>query len=106
MRSFGSKIKLPEERSELSPETSHESTLLGALHTLFVGSGARACVTSVGGEEGDINFCRNSAFAPRFNGCSFVVRSLNAGGRARAFLIYVCALREEGKSTNDALCDA
>lgn len=84
------------------------------LHTLFAASGARARVTSVGREEGDINFCRNRRFYaslcarhPRFDGCSFVVRSLNAGaGKERSiFNLRLHAKREERKSTNDALCD-
>lgn len=96
------------------PTNSH--TFQSVLHTLFAASGARARVTSVGREEGDINFCRKPAFlrvslrAPPtgFDGCSFVVRSLNAGaGKERSiFNLRLHAKREERKSTNDALCDA
>lgn len=95
------------------PTNSH--TFQSVLHTLFAASGARARVTSVGREEGDINFCRKPAFlrvplrAPPtgFDGCSFVVRSLNAGaGKERSiFNLRLHAKREERKSTNDALCD-
>lgn len=94
-------------------ESAHLSD--SVLHTLFAASGARARVTSVGREEGDINFCRDRRFYapslcarhPRFDGCSFVVRSLNAGaGKERSiFNLRLHAKREERKSTNDALCD-
>lgn len=94
-------------------ESAHLSD--SVLHTLFAASGARARVTSVGREEGDINFCRDRCFYapslcarhPRFDGCSFVVRSLNAGaGKERSiFNLRLHAKREERKSTNDALCD-
>lgn len=75
-----------------------------AVHTLFAASGARARVTSGGGrEEGDINFCRNRRLYasllrhPRFDGCSFVVRSLNAGaGKERSiFNLRLHAKREK-----------
>lgn len=94
-------------------ESAHLSD--SVLHTLFAASGARARVTSVGREEGDINFCRDRRFYapslcarhPRFDGCSFVVRSLNAGaGKERSiFNLRLHAKREERKSTNDTLCD-
>lgn len=94
-------------------ESAHLSD--SVLHTLFAASGARARVTSVGREEGDINFFRDRRFYapslcarhPRFDGCSFVVRSLNAGaGKERSiFNLRLHAKREERKSTNDALCD-
>ena len=67
----------------------------------------RARVTSVDYEKRVILiFVRSPPLPRRFDRCSFVVRSLNGpGGRTGAFLIYVYALREKRKSTNDALCD-
>lgn len=93
--SFGGSVGKPRRRIR---------TPFRAVHTLFAASGARARVTSGGGrEEGDINFCRNRRLYasllrhPRFDGCSFVVRSLNAGaGKERSiFNLRLHAKREK-----------